>query len=429
MPYVRTWSMEPLAIAVLSSLTPPEIERRFFDDRLDEIDYAAPTDLVAMSVETYTAKRAYQIAAVYRAKGVPVVMGGFHPTLAPEDAAAHADAIVMGQAERTWPRLLADFACGAMQPRYVQEEQPRFAVRLPDRSIYADKDYQPIALVETGRGCTFNCEFCSITKFFGRGHTQRPVEDVVAEIADLEQRYVFFTDDNIGVNRARFRELLTALIPLKISWAGQVSIDIARDDEILALMRRSGCVCVLIGFESMNPDVLAQMSKGVNAQTRVYESAAVAFIRHGIGVYGTFVFGYDGDNEQSFRETAEFAKRNGFFFAAFNHLVPFPGTRLYERMQVEGRLLYDKWWMSDDYRFGDVAFRVQGMTEQELAGHCYKYRQEFYGVSSILRRLGNWRANCRSPRRFFLFVSLNWLSRNDVVGRQELPLGIHEEPE
>ena len=371
-PYVRTWSMEPLSIAVLSALTPPEIERRFFDDRLETIDYDAPTDLVALSVETYTAKRAYQIAARYRAKGLPVVMGGFHPTLAPEDAAVHADAIVLGQAEDTWPRLLVDFARGQMQSRYAQEGKPSLAARQPDRSIYADKTYQPIALVETGRGCKFNCEFCSITKFYEHTHTQRPVEDVVAEIAAMDRRYVFFTDDNIGVNRERFRELLTALIPLRISWAGQVSIDIAGDDEILALMRRSGCVCVLIGFESMNPAVLARMNKAVNARTTVYEAAAAAFSRHGIGIYGTFVFGYDGDDHQSFEQTARFAKRNGFFFAAFNHLVPFPGTRLYERLQDEGRLIHDKWWLSDDYHFGDVAFRVQGMTEKELADNCYR---------------------------------------------------------
>ncbi|MFO7821685.1 MAG: cobalamin-dependent protein, partial [Lentisphaeria bacterium] len=148
-PYIRTWSMEPLSIAVLSALTPPEIDRRFFDDRLEAIDYDAPTDLVALSVETYTAKRAYQIAAGYRAKGVPVVMGGFHPTLAPEDAAGHADAIVMGQAEDTWPQLLKDFAAGEMKKRYIQQGRPALVIRHPDRSIYSDKTYQPIALVET----------------------------------------------------------------------------------------------------------------------------------------------------------------------------------------------------------------------------------------------------------------------------------------
>ena len=426
--YVRTWEMEPLAIATLAALTPADIERSFFDDRVESINYDAPTDLVAISVETYTARRAYQIAARYRKKGVPVVMGGFHPTLAPQDALQHADAIVVGEAEESWPRLLSDFAADRMQRQYRPEQRPTLAGRFPDRSIYGDKRYQPIALVETARGCKFKCEFCSITRFYNRTHQQRPVEDVVQEISALKQRYIFFTDDNIGVNRDRFRDLLMALVPLKIWWSAQVSIDIARDAELLQLMRRSGCICVLIGFESLNPAVLARMDKAVNAQAEIYEDAAQALRKHGIGVYGTFVFGYDNDDAASFQRTLAFAKRHGFFFTAFNHLVPFPGTPLYDRLQSEGRLLHDTWWLSEGYRFGDLAFRVKGMTETQLADLCYTYRQRFYGPWSILRRLANWRATCRSPRRLFLYLSLNILSRKDVAGRQQLPLGLAEEP-
>lgn len=426
-PYVRSWQMEPLAIAMLSALTPPGIEKRFFDDRMESIDFDAPTDLVALSVETYTARRAYQIAARYREKGTPVVMGGFHPTLAPDDALEHADAIVIGEAEELWPQLLSDFEAGKMKPRYQQTSRPSLSGRFPDRSIYSDKAYQPIGLVETARGCRFQCEFCSITQFYGRSHQQRPVDDVVKEISALEQRYLFFTDDNIGVNRERFKELLTAIVPLKVFWAAQVSIDIANDDELLCLMRRSGCICVLIGFETLNPDVLAQMGKAVNAKTEIYEAAGAAFRKHGIGIYGTFVFGYDNDGPESFQKTFEFANRHGFFFTAFNHLVPFPGTPLYARLKSEGRLLHDKWWLSKDYRFGDVAFRVKGMSEEQLAEKCYRFRQLFYGSRSILKRMMNWRTNCRSFRRFFLFVSLNLLSRHDVTGRQQLPLGDTEE--
>ncbi len=421
--YVKSWQMEPLAIAVLSALTPPHIERRFFDDRMESINYEMPTDLVAISVETFTARRAYQIAARYRAKGVPVVMGGFHPTLVPDDAREHADAIVIGEAEETWPQLLQDFAQGRMLQQYQASRRPSLADNFPDRSIYADKTYQPIALVETARGCKFKCEFCSVTKFYQRSHVQRPVSDVVKEVSELTQRYLFFTDDNIGVNRERFRELLAGIAPLKVAWAAQVSIDVANDEDLLRLMRRSGCVCVLIGFETLNPKVLSQMDKAVNAQTEIYETACTAFRKHGIGIYGTFVFGYDGDNQSSFANTLEFAQKHGFFFTAFNHLVPFPGTPLYDRLNADGRLLHQKWWLSETYRFGDVSFRVSGMSERELAEMCYRFRQRFYGTRSILRRMTNWRANCPSLRRLFLYVSLNWLSRNDVAGRQKLPLG------
>ena len=423
-PYVKTWQMEPLAIAALAALTPPSIARSFYDDRVESIDFEAATDLVAISVETYTARRAYQIAARYRARGVPVVMGGFHPTLVPDDAQPHADAVVMGEAEELWPQLLADFSAGDMKARYQQEARPSLAARYPDRSIYADKPYQPIALIETARGCKFKCEFCSITRFYGQTHQQRPVADVIKEVADLRPRYIFFTDDNIGVNRERFRELLDGLIPLKVSWAAQVSIDVTRDESLLRLMRRAGCICVLVGFETLNPAVLARMDKAVNAQTTIYESAARAFRKHGIGVYGTFVFGYDDDSPDSFQQTFEFSVRHGFFFTAFNHLVPFPGTPLYDRLQGEGRLLHNKWWLSKDYHFGDVAFRVKGMSEEQLATLCYQFRQRFYGPVSILRRLRNWRANGRSLRRLFLYVSLNILSRKDVAGRQQLPLGV-----
>jgi len=419
--------MEPLAIATLSALTPPNIERRFFDDRLESIDYDETTDLVAISVETYTAQRAYQIAERYRRKKIPVVMGGFHPTLAPDDALEHADAIVIGEAEEAWPQLLSDFEEGNMKRQYRQKNRSSLSGHFPDRAIYRDKTYQPIALVETARGCKFKCEFCSIAQFYNRTHCQRPVADVIKEIAELGQRYVFFTDDNISVNRERFRELLTALIPLKISWAAQTSIDIAEDENLLRLMRASGCVCVLIGFETLNPSVLSLMDKAVNGQTNIYETAVRSLKKYGIGIYGTFVFGYDNDNASSFQKTLDFATHHGFFFTAFNHLVPFPGTPLYDRLEAEGRLLYPKWWLSKDYHFGDVAFLVKGMNERQLADMCYVFRRRFYGIKSIIRRMINWRANCCSLRRLFLYVSLNILSGNDVSGRRHLPLGVSEE--
>ena len=425
--YVASWQMEPLAIAVLSALTPPNIEKVFFDDRLEEIDYHQPTDLVALSVETYTARRAYQIAQKYRDKGVKVVMGGFHPTLAPEDALQHADAVVLGEAEETWPQLLADFQAGCMKQRYRAQKRPSLAGRFPDRSIYREKKYQPIALVETARGCCFNCEFCSITRFYQRSHENRPVSEVASEIAQLGKKYVFFTDDNIAANKPRFRELLTALLPLKISWSAQSSIDIAQDNELLELMHHSGCVCVLIGFESLRPAVLQRMDKSINSKSKVYESALAELRKHGIGIYGTFVFGYDGDNISSFQDTLNFARRHSFFFTAFNHLVPFPGTALYQRLQDENRLLFDKWWLSENYRFGDIAFKVEGMSEEQLREGCLNYRKRFYSLPSIIRRMANWRANCCSLSRALLYLSLNFLSAREVKARQSLPLGILEE--
>ena len=425
-PYIRSWSMEPLAIAVLSGLMPPEVARKFFDDRFDEIPYGEPTDLVAMSVETYTARRAYQIAARFRQRGIPVVMGGFHPTLVPDEVARHADAVVLGEAEELWPRVIADVRAGCLQPRYAAVRRPSLAGLRADRSIYADKPYLPLTLIETSRGCPHACEFCSISQFFGQSWNARPIAEVVAEIRALKPRTVFFTDDHLLADRDRAKELLRAITPLKLRWAAQATLDTAQDEELIALLHASGCLFVLIGFESLQPAALAAMGKAVNRATD-YAEAARRLARHGIGVYATFVFGYDGDTETSFRLTQDFALANGFFFAAFNHIVPFPGTPLYARLQREERLLSPAWWLEADYRFGQVAFRPQPLAAGELAQLCFDYRHAFYRPRNVLRRaLANWRANCRTPARLLTFLALNSISRREIARRQNWPLGAPE---
>jgi len=424
--------MEPLAIGVLAGLTPREHERVFHDDRLEDIPYDEPTDLVAINVETYTARRAYQIAAEYRQRGVKVVMGGFHATLVPDEAERHADAVVVGEAEEVWPQLLRDARDGRLLSRYRSKDRPSLAGVMPDRSIYEDKPYVDLALVETARGCRFACEFCSISSFFRSTYNARPVADVVEDIRSLNRRSVFFVDDNICVDRERTRELLTALVPLRIRWVGQVSLDIARDDELLRLMRESGCIGVLIGFESLDSGVLAQMGKKVNASRNAaregrdggYALALRKLREHGLAVYATFVFGYDGDTEASFGRTLAFALRHRFFFAAFNHLVPFPGTPVYERLLSESRLLHDAWWLSEGYRFGDVAFRPDSLSPRALSEACYAFRKRFYSPWSVLRRGLDLKANCRSPSMAAFFFCQNLAAGREVKKRQGLPLGV-----
>lgn len=425
--YPRSWMMEPLAIAQLSTLTPPEWHRRFYDDRMDPIPYDEPTDVVALNVETYTAKRAYQIARRYRDRGVPVVMGGFHPTLVPDEAAQHADAVVVGEAEGVWPAVVADLAAGKLKPRYASGRPP-LSGRWPDRSIYAGKPYLELSLVETGRGCLFGCDFCSIAGFFRSSYSARPVEDVVNEVASLRYKTVFFVDDNLCVDRERTRRLLEALVPLRIRWMGQVSIGAARDENLLALMRKSGCAGVLIGFESLDPASLAAMHKTMNPTSEDECGRAVRrFVAHGIAIYATFVFGYDTDTQLSFKRTLDFAIGQKFFFAAFNHLVPFPGTPLFVRLKAEKRLIDDPWWLSDKHRFGDVVFEPKQMSSGELTRLCFEYRRRFYRYRSILQRATAFGSNLRSPFMAFLYLSQNVAARRDVVGRQGLPLGIQGE--
>ncbi len=426
--YPRGWCMEPLSMAALSALTPDGIEKVFYDDRLDDIPYDEPADLVCISVETYTARRACQIAAAFRQRGRRVIMGGFHVTLNPDEAARHADAILIGEAEGAWADVLADLTSGTLKPRYRSHGASNGCLRLngvfPDRSIYANKDYVRLSLMETSRGCSFRCDFCAVTQFFRQRHRSRPVHDVLREIETLKHRHVFFVDDNIGMDRARLKTLLRAMIPLKIRWAAQVSLHAAEDPELLCLMRKSGCMLVLIGFESLNPAVLQSMGKQVNGNGRAYDDLLKRFRDNGIGVYATFVFGYDGDGEDAFKNTLDFALRNQVFFAAFNHLTPFPGTPLYRRLKAEGRLIGDPWWLSPSYRFGRAAFQPRTMPPDRLTRLCYEYRQKFYAWSSIARRGMNIAGNCGDPFKAFVYLYGNAASKFEVRQRQELPLGV-----
>jgi radical SAM superfamily enzyme YgiQ (UPF0313 family) len=420
-PYPATWKMEPLWAAALSAVTPAAIARDFFDDRLGPLPFDHATDLVAISVETYTARRSYQIAARFRARGVPVVLGGMHATLRPDEAARHVDAIVTGPGEVVWPELLRDFQAGAMKPRYDGVMPRSWGAPQPDRSLYAHLRYGRLSLVETSRGCAHACEFCSISSFFARRFVPRPIPEVVEDLRRTRAKYVFFVDDNLVVDPRRLRELCEAITPLGLHWFGQIGIQVAEDEELLRAMQRSGCAGVLIGFESLNPANLASMCKPVTAPAR-YEQALARLRRHGLSVYATFVFGYDGDTEASFVETLRFAVEQKFFFAAFNHLVPFPGTPLHARLRADGRLLDETWWLDGGYRFGDVAFRPAQMEPAELSRLCAHYRRRFYGARSVCAR-AEFRANLNSPLKAVTYLHQNIVARGEVDRRLGLPLG------
>lgn len=422
-PYIRTWQMESLAAAVLAGLTPPGVEVRFYDDRMEAIPYDEPTDLLALSVETYTAKRAYQIASMYRRRGVPVVMGGFHPTLVPEEVSEYAESVVVGEAEGLWSQVLDDFQHGRLRRVYKRGSRPPLSGLRPNRSIFAGKRYLPIGLVEAGRGCHFRCEFCAIQSYFDSTQTRRPTGEIIEELRRLKKPLFFFVDDNITSNMDQAKEFFRALAPLKIRWVSQASINAAHDEEFLQLIKASGCQGLLIGFETLNPENLRQMHKSFNTMKGGYEVALANLRRYGIRLYVTFILGYDRDDGDTMQQTLEFAMKHKFYIVAFNHLTPFPGTPLYERMQREGQLLYDRWWLDPAYRYGDVPFRPRGMDADSMRRRCIEARAAFYSLSAILRRGMDFRVNGDNVFMWFHFFLINMMIRHEVQQRAGFPLG------
>jgi radical SAM superfamily enzyme YgiQ (UPF0313 family) len=412
--------MEPLTIATLKALTPEDIEVEFFDDRMELIDYETSTDAVAITVETYTAKRAYAIAAKYRERGIPVIMGGYHPTAIPEEVEMFADAVMIGNTETTWPQIIRDLREKTLQKRYYG--RPGYAV-VPDRSIFAGKNYLPLGLVETGRGCPFQCEFCVISSYYQSRYYPRPINDVVEDIKRSGRQYFFLVDDNIIADPQYAIQLCKELAQLNIIWASQASLNVAKDRELLRWLAKSGCRVLLIGFESCEEENLQQMNKAWIKRIGERDELVQRIHDAGISIYATFVFGFDHDTPASFEKALAFSEKHGFFFAAFNHLLPFPGSRLYERLRRENRLLAEKWWLEPGYEYGKIVFTPKNMAPQELSDRCADARRRFFRFASIAKR-GMQLMRRHPPLRLFAAYWLqNFNLRKEVDGRLGLPIG------
>lgn len=372
----------PLSLPLLAGLTPRDVDVRLIDENVEAADTKTPADWVAITCMTASAPRAYEIADGFRGRGIPVVMGGIHPTVMPDEASAHADAVVVGEAEPIWQQIIRDLAGNRLKPRYENFGLADLsAMPLPRRDLLRGERYVTTNVVQTARGCPNGCSFCSVSSVFGTRYRFRPIPEIIEEVR-LLRGWVGFVDDNIVGSPRRAKELFEALIPLKIRWVGQGDLSMARDPELMSLAVRSGCQAMFVGLESVSQENLRAVSKRPNVGTDM--SDAIRKIhKAGIEIIGSFVLGLDGDDTEVFKRTAEFAKGHKLAAAQFSVLTPFPGTVVHRELEREGRITNHDW---SQYTMSNVVFTPRNMTAQQLQeGQKATYRS-FYSIQSIFRR-------------------------------------------
>ena len=399
----RKSKLPPLAMAYLASVTPSHWKVRLIDEnfeafRPDDLGGEGP-DLVAVSAMTPDVWRAYRIADACRERGLPVVMGGVHASMNTEEALEHVDAVVVGEAERAWPRVLEAWESGRLERVYPGTWEDLTDLELPRREIFAPA-YRT-ATVQTARGCPFHCEFCSVSRFNGGRYRTRPVEAVLDELGTIRQKAIFFVDDNLfgtgGMGRQRALELFRGIVGrgLRKYWLGQTSLEMAGDRELLSWAARSGCKLLLVGFESLHADSLQEMRKQVNLRLDPlrYRDAIRSFHRHGIAVWGAFIFGNDGETPETLHRTRVFLRKSRLDVLQLTTMTPLPGTRLYERMSGEGRIHYRSFpedWRR--YSFMECVIRPQGLSKHELDRALYRLRKKYWSshLTIAARFLRTW---------------------------------------
>lgn len=375
-----------LSLAALAAVTPEHIQVVFHDDAIKPPPLDSDADLIALTAMTAQVNRGYELAKAYRSRGKTVVMGGFHASNLPMEALKHVDSVVVGEGELVWPRLLADFESGRLKQIYQADSLIDTAMIPPARrEIFKGSGHFFTNTIQTSRGCPFDCEFCSVTAFYGRKYRKRPVEQVIEELQELRKAnsFVFFVDDNIVADRRYALPLFTAMKGMGFKWLSHAPIDFAEDRELLKAAGESGCIGMFVGFESLNQESLQAMGKVTNRADRYLEYSRL-FRDHGIGILGSFVMGGDGDTPAVFEQTLRFCEDARLEAAIFPILTPYPGTKVRARLEGEGRIFNNNW---QDYDMEHVTFYPKGMTVQQLQHGYDQLCRSFYSFGSIYRRI------------------------------------------
>lgn len=403
----RTRWVMGLTLPYLAALTPPDVDVKVVDERLTAVDLEEHVDLVGMTVMTRSTPRAYDLARIYRDKGVPVVMGGFHVTLNPKDAEPHADALVMGEGEDTWAQAVHDAAAGRLKPVYMREDfHDMVGLPRPHYHQMPVRKYRvPFLPVQTSRGCPFACSYCEVSQVYGRKYRLRPIDEVLEEIKASRLKKVQFVDDNFGAKRSYVMALMEKLIPLKLQWTCLWPVKDSADEELVDLAKRSGCYHINMGLESIHPENLKQMRKGQN-HILEYETALSLLNRKGMFYSLNFIFGWDQDTEAVFKGTLEFLERNRVPLAFFSILAPRPGTAVYDDLKSQGRIIRE-----DAYegRAARCTFQPIQMTPDKIESNIWWLYRNFYSPTSLIRRgiIGNGRVGRANILLSNLFFSVS----------------------
>lgn len=376
----------PLSLLTLVSETPEEVEVSLMDETIEKIDFNVEADLIGITVMTPQAPRAYQIADEFRKRGKKVVLGGFHVSHLPEEALNHADAVVIGEADRIWKEVIKEFKESRLKKIYKDDALVSLSeIKTPRRDLVKGKGYLLTNTIQTTRGCPFQCEFCSVSSFFGRSYRTRPIPLVIEELGALRQEsiFLFLVDDNLVGNKPYAKTLFEEMAPLKFKWASHAPLDLAEDEELLRLAFKSGCMALFVGFESLSPENLTLMGKKTNWGIAP-EEAVKKFHDQGIGILASFILGYDHDTPETFERILNFCHQTRIDGALFPILTPYPGTILRERLEKEKRILTNQW---DLYDMEHVTFVPKGMSPERLQEGFEWLTSSFLSWSSIFRRL------------------------------------------